>query len=402
MTNPTLGRHLGRWAEVYFTTPAEQREQAVLELLRALEHEEREHPELAIASEEHSPSSFSEAETSDHIAALEAAVREFEASSTPVPEREVSTDVCPVCQHLNLPDQWYCGMCGYRLKGPNDDQTTTTPRTPTRIPERSQPAFEREIEVPMALPSFSVEPMPEPEPQTVRDIDRSPVWPLHVEDENSGSRSKWMALVALLAIGAGVYFYQRRPASTTPTTTIASPAPAVASPALTQEAPATEAAQQPPAQQPPQQSPEQQAPKVDELQAQQSPPAAASEPAKGVTNSAPPPARAVAAEPTPAPQNAGLKAGAWVDTGNDELAKAQQLLAGNPANPAQASVWLWKAVGKNNVPAVLTLADLYARGDGVPRSCDQARILLTAALKRGASEAGQKLRDLQNSGCTGR
>ena len=81
MTNPTLGRHLGRWAEVYFTTPAEQREQAVLELLRALEHEESEHPELAIASEDRG-SSFSEAETSDHIAALEAAVREFEASST--------------------------------------------------------------------------------------------------------------------------------------------------------------------------------------------------------------------------------------------------------------------------------------------------------------------------------
>jgi TPR repeat protein len=65
-------------------------------------------------------------------------------------------------------------------------------------------------------------------------------------------------------------------------------------------------------------------------------------------------------------------------------------------------VWLWKAVGKNNVPAVLMLADLYARGDGVPRSCDQARILLTAALKRGASEAGQRMRDLQNSGCAGR
>ena len=401
MTNPTLGRHLGRWAEVYFTTPAEQREQAVLELLRALEHEESEHPELAIASEDDG-SSFSEAETSDHIAALEAAVREFEASSTPVPEREVSTDVCPVCQHLNMPDQWYCGMCGYRLKGPIDDQTTMPPRTATRIPERPEPAFEREIEVPMALPSFSVEPMPEQETPTVRDIDRSPVWPLHVEEESRVSRSTLVALVALLAIGAGVYLYQRRPAifTTSPTTT-ASSAPAVASPALTQEAPATETAQQPP----PQQSPAEQSPKVDEVPAQQSPQAAASEPAKGVTissPSSPPPARAVAAEPTPAPQNAGLKAGAWVDSGNDELAKAQELLTGSPANPAQASVWLWKAVGKNNVPAVLMLADLYARGDGVPRSCDQARILLTAALKRGASEAGPKMRDLQNSGCAGR
>ena len=37
MTNPTLGRNLGRWAQVYFTTPPEKREEAVVELLRELE-----------------------------------------------------------------------------------------------------------------------------------------------------------------------------------------------------------------------------------------------------------------------------------------------------------------------------------------------------------------------------
>jgi TPR repeat protein len=92
------------------------------------------------------------------------------------------------------------------------------------------------------------------------------------------------------------------------------------------------------------------------------------------------------------------------DGGYEELARARDLLSGSagPSNAGQASVWLWKAVGKNNIPAVLMLADLYARGDGVPRSCDQARILLTAALKRGSVEANQKLRELQNSGCSSR
>ena len=46
MMNPVLGRNLGRWAEVYFTTPVEQREQAVTELLHELERGEQDHPDL--------------------------------------------------------------------------------------------------------------------------------------------------------------------------------------------------------------------------------------------------------------------------------------------------------------------------------------------------------------------
>src|SRR2546429_1638537 len=37
LQNPTLGRNLGRWAQVYFSNPPEKREQAVVELLRELE-----------------------------------------------------------------------------------------------------------------------------------------------------------------------------------------------------------------------------------------------------------------------------------------------------------------------------------------------------------------------------
>ncbi|MFZ1998769.1 MAG: hypothetical protein WA239_21395, partial [Candidatus Sulfotelmatobacter sp.] len=36
LLNPLLGAHMGRWAEVYFTTPPEKRAQAVSELVREL------------------------------------------------------------------------------------------------------------------------------------------------------------------------------------------------------------------------------------------------------------------------------------------------------------------------------------------------------------------------------
>jgi TPR repeat protein len=64
-----------------------------------------------------------------------------------------------------------------------------------------------------------------------------------------------------------------------------------------------------------------------------------------------------------------------------------------------ASRWLWKAVAKKNGPAVLLLSDLYARGDGVSRSCDQARVLLSAAAQRGSSEAAAKLVSLRQTVC---
>src|SRR4029077_9544867 len=60
---------------------------------------------------------------------------------------------------------------------------------------------------------------------------------------------------------------------------------------------------------------------------------------------------------------------------------------------------LWSAVEAGNVQAALTLADLYLRGDGVPLNCDQARILLLVASKKGSSQATKELRELDTTGC---
>ena len=66
---------------------------------------------------------------------------------------------------------------------------------------------------------------------------------------------------------------------------------------------------------------------------------------------------------------------------------------------AEAAKLLWKAVGKENATAAILLSDLYRRGDGVARSCDQARLLLVAAAKRGSAQAAQQLRNLELQGC---
>ena len=66
---------------------------------------------------------------------------------------------------------------------------------------------------------------------------------------------------------------------------------------------------------------------------------------------------------------------------------------------AEAAKFLWKAVGKENPSAILLLSDMYLVGDGVPKSCDQARLLLNAAVRKNVPHAAMKLRNLQTAGC---
>lgn len=62
-------------------------------------------------------------------------------------------------------------------------------------------------------------------------------------------------------------------------------------------------------------------------------------------------------------------------------------------------VSLWSAVENGDTHAEVTLASRYVRGDGVPQSCAQARVLLEAAIKRGSAEALQRLEQLAQAGC---
>jgi hypothetical protein len=78
-------------------------------------------------------------------------------------------------------------------------------------------------------------------------------------------------------------------------------------------------------------------------------------------------------------------------TAKRDLARQEGLVEDVPS--------LWTSVVNGNTRAEVTLASRYVRGDGVPQSCAQARVLLEAAVKRGSPEAKQKLGELGQAGC---
>ena len=79
-------------------------------------------------------------------------------------------------------------------------------------------------------------------------------------------------------------------------------------------------------------------------------------------------------------------------------------LQGPQRNSIGAARHLWQSVKNQNSSALIVLAGLYAKGDGVNKDCDQAKILLDAATRQAKSHT-QFLRveitraDLRTSGC---
>ncbi len=89
-------------------------------------------------------------------------------------------------------------------------------------------------------------------------------------------------------------------------------------------------------------------------------------------------------------------------TGAEELATAIHYLNGTDGvdqDSGKAAEWLWKAVSKRNADAPLILANLYLKGKGVEKNCDQARLLLDDAVRKGTPSAGQQLRYIHAFGC---
>ncbi|HET7106886.1 MAG TPA: PilZ domain-containing protein [Candidatus Acidoferrum sp.] len=66
-----------------------------------------------------------------------------------------------------------------------------------------------------------------------------------------------------------------------------------------------------------------------------------------------------------------------------------------PMKPDQ----LWAQVQAGNSSAAATLAELYIKGDGVPQSCAQARVLLLVASEKRNAAAIKRLADLDKAGC---
>ena len=424
LLNPVLGRNMGRWAEVYFTSPPEKREQAVLELLRELQAE---NPELESATGAPAP-------------------------NPQIAEAEQASVRCDACGRENPASHKFCGMCGALMAAAIAEPMAAVMAEPMATAIVTHGAA---IDHGMA-------------DQRVSDLHVSDVHgsDVHVEDlppedraflRNSAGRSGqsqfvpedavydpvlstnelrifrdagedkyrddyrggmfassaqppayrvYIGIALAVVIFALAYMGWRstqaasqrayvtpqappaiatQPAAQAPTTGLSTND--AAAPATSSGAPSAGAT-----------APGGSAPD-------------ASTPSDRPTATAPPEASStrsrastVRRKPAPAEPPASSSLAAEVSTGNgaEELAIAQRYLDGTDGqarNRAEAAKWLWKAMGKHNAQATLLLADLYLKGEGVSKNCDQARVLLDSATRGGMKEAGERLRHLQAFGC---
>jgi hypothetical protein len=91
-----------------------------------------------------------------------------------------------------------------------------------------------------------------------------------------------------------------------------------------------------------------------------------------------------------------------VEPGQEEYLQALQILRSpSRASEVPAAIQLlWVAVEKGNTSAEIDLAELFRKGRGVAKNCDQTRILLSAAARKGNAEARKRLEAFRREGCT--
>jgi hypothetical protein len=101
--------------------------------------------------------------------------------------------------------------------------------------------------------------------------------------------------------------------------------------------------------------------------------------------------------------SAGVPAAASSGTGDRPESVLER--QGTPQKPEP--VWnegdsvdsLWGAVQSGSISAEVSLAERFARGEGVNKNCDQAKVLMKAAADRGNREARLRLYEMETGGC---
>lgn len=421
--NPVLAANLDQWARVYAAAPPEKRSQAIRQLLSELEDNKEAHlskpQQVEVAGESSShPTDFA----------------------------------CWQCGRMNESGQMYCGFCGAETVPAQANPLQS--QTDTNFAVRSQ-TQSRTADSDLPLPAFrAVQPsnMASRQLDSLRELSFSTIY-----DSQESSRNGWRYAIAVFvllcclgALGyvqwrtqiraawdrwAGTTSSQTQTASqsgqqNTPTTNDQNSQPpdtaasyAASSNSDNNNAPLTSAAPVAPepgkptstagsqsalnqnlaktaedatartTTKPADRAQEDQAQADDEETAAANPPASRTKSANAVT-----PASNLVHENASA---TGSSSQNLADNGSAELATAKEYLDGTSGarNPSQAASWLWKAVGKKNPEALVLLSGLYLHGDGVPKNCDQARLLLVAAAKKGAPNAGAQLRTFESSGC---
>jgi hypothetical protein len=323
--------------------------------------------------------------------------------------------------------------------------SVATPETEQEQPRPSRPAERTSEHVSIAsqmLPSTPAVPSPpsvaEPPPAPAPVAHSTPapshhappahalVWqrppvlvPLpSLEDETEGGElaaarrvrrslfSRTFGFILLLALGAGAWFYheevgygliwigqqltgvdqdsvqQNKTEATSPGTTVPSQPAPVATPEATKPksqaktlSDGQEKKQEPPAATTEQAAEEQSASTTKEETDPATPPAT------GKNNLAP-------GDPAP-------------EAGQSEYAEAMRILGGDEIRTRmpEAVRLLWVSVEKGNANAEVTLAGLYRDGRGVKKNCEQARVLLSAAARKGNALAKASLQQFLRAGC---
>lgn len=443
LLNPVLAAHMGRWAEVYFTAPPEKREGAILELLRELRNE----PPAESASTASSANVHGIDDANDHgiHEAKDDGNRETDApEEVPVASYAAATEaalICGVCAYQNATGQLFCGMCGGRLEvKPERGTPHVVEVAPPATADWSEPEsapmgnFEEANEPELGTTAngvahYAVERIaPEPvasEPAAIEPAGIESAWTIPgrnlphfaMEPEPESVPYRYRIYIgAVLAILLVLLLYMvwrstQAISGTAGTHSTASrtipPAPpaAVPTPAEQPAAPASAPSATPPSVQsgasarassedarPQPSTAETASPKATRAAS----PVRSEKPFASTARTAQP----ATARPKSVVTMAASSSPMAADTsGAEELSSAERYLNGTPRDSRVAAQWLWKAVGKGNLGATIALSDLYLRGDGVPKSCDQARLLLHASARKGARAAGERLRNLQAFGC---
>jgi len=403
LSNPVLGQHMGRWAEVYFTTPPEKRREAVQQLLRELAADSK--AESATMEIRHEP-----VETPD-----------------PVMESRSWSDLLPLpvvcrrCGEKSLGSQKYCGSCGGVL--PEGTPLPSSAAPPWEFQTTRSSAKEASF-APFASSIRSASLNPGNAEEDFRAVaEDAPRFIPEYEPVHYRYRLYVGAALAVL-IGLLVFVAWRNYAVSWDGTAsgVHHPGSVPALPPSTQPAasssPQVSGMKAPPPQSPPVASTPHQLRNRAAAPAPQSPAASqvSGTPPAGSAQGTAPPAQLrnrtvaplprspagpqLAANRAPLAENTGVPGTAG--DGSDELAVAQGYLNGRhgaPRDSTEAVRWLWRSVAKQNATATLLLSDFYLRGDGVSKSCDQARLLLDAAARKGKAAAGERLRNLQAFGC---
>lgn len=402
LLNPLLAAHMGRWAEVYFTAPPEKRGQAVSELLQELKNDSP--PEAAsvpvISSNESVGESASVSETPESGSEKNESKEELNSSPelAAAATAAAAFHTCSLCGHNNAMGQRFCGMCGALLQvSPGADSSQLVEAAPgsaahssEQEPSSSEGNFPEQAIAPTfssdtidgngatesawslperSIPHFAMEPVPAP----------------HRYRLYGGIVLAILLVLLVYMSWRGTQAISGAAGTRSAASKTIPPAPTAAEP-RTAPPEVTAASAQP------------------SVSGNASPDA--TPPAYPPRTAHPPVARS---RKTPATRTrsksqivtmAASSSALAADAGGaEELGSAERYLNSTPRDSREAALWLWKAVGKGNLTATMALSDLYLRGDGVPKSCDQAHLLLDAAARKGGKAAAERLRNLQAFGC---